>query len=1254
MLTIYALMQLIMANLTLFLNRKASTIRRSPVPALRAAALILMLTIISLTVLTSLGVGLPAFSSGFVLKGTTGYFEVPGFFHVNQSPYVLRYGDWAFVNVSNLIGVKSDVTFLVSPDVSLQKLQYQTSALVNGSGLVNATNLTNVTVWVDYNLSQFNNGSHVLTGVTISDFPIGLLQLRFSVGRVSKGISPVNYSVKLNASVLGQQIILDFDPVGEGGYKAGNLFLNASAASVNFCSSNNGNNAGFCQRLNDSSTSPTAAKSWLSTDGQRFGHVSMPLNGSFQLGYINISNPDSNDQYGGAYRAAGFNVMFSNDSTNGQTDGNWTIILTYNFSDSMINQNYTNASNPLGGAGTWTRWVRINITSGLPNGPNDGIGLAEVEGYAWNGSETLPFPSFVQNSSNNTSPQFGQVMQYSVNVTANTGSLAGGFVTLIHNITTYGTYTNVTAPMSGTNFNVTFNITNNLKYSGSSNLNQTGINITANNSVNSINMTLAALFTIGNTAPTCTWAYPNSNALILSGNVSLNASCTDPEASTLTYYWHVNGTFNKTTNAINTTINFTKGNYVANVSATDGTAYAPNVTITFDLANNITVHHQAQYINRTTLHTTNISIAFTDPDGAADILNYSCTTTAGACSQVSNDSSGNLRNFTFNLTGAGLAAWTATITVNDSRGNVSKITASSVFPNTQSPTPSFTFPASNANVSSSNHSLNYTAGADADGDTITYYIFFEAQLNKTAAGNTTMNFSSRETTLINLSAYDGANWSVNVTLNYSVDITFPSQSIGSNDRNSTGFYNRTSVTLNYTWTEAHNSSVFIRNGSRGTVSNTTPTMNASYFRFTFAALDDANYTFSAWMNDTAGNVNETANITIFVDTTPPNITVQRPGDLGGDNLSRAWITLNVTVTEVYNRNLTVTLWNNATINHVNISMFNTSPSSNLVNFTGLADGRYNVTISANDTAGNTNQTANITFLIDTIPPIIENGSISPATATVGNPFTVHANISENNVRAVTATIAGANYTMTESSPGSNRYNVTFTGTNLVGNYVITDFYINDTSGNDNHTTTSLTFTATVTQTATGGGGGGGGGGGSLATVTTANGTIQIILNGTFTAKPASIERYDAYFPSGDGKKTWRFKAEANAAVKACVTTNGFYCTIGSNDKTEITIKRDYQLSGLANTYEGTVTLLSETGDNAFRIPVKFTAINLGITLPINVPGLHVLPSALAWHKPENNGSAQPRIWPLILLASSSSLPILNKAITRRKNRKKMR
>ncbi|MEK6910960.1 MAG: LamG-like jellyroll fold domain-containing protein [Nanoarchaeota archaeon] len=147
------------------------------------------------------------------------------------------------------------------------------------------------------------------------------------------------------------------------------------------------------------------------------------------------------------------------------------------------------------------------------------------------------------------------------------------------------------------------------------------------------------------------------------------------------------------------------------------------------------------------------------------------------------------------------------------------------------------------------------------------------------------------------------------------------------------------------------------------------------------------YTFKVYANDTAGNNNNTANVTFSIDLTSPIVTIINPQTAFYNSSS---ITFNVSLNE--NGSVRYSLDNGLT----NYSMTgNASGTGFNATNTSIADGTYNFKVYSNDTAGNTNLTSNITFYVDTTKPAISFIGNTPADASSQSATAIVVNVSSN-------------------------------------------------------------------------------------------------------------------------------------------------------------------------------------------------------------------------------------------------------------------
>jgi hypothetical protein len=227
-------------------------------------------------------------------------------------------------------------------------------------------------------------------------------------------------------------------------------------------------------------------------------------------------------------------------------------------------------------------------------------------------------------------------------------------------------------------------------------------------------------------------------------------------------------------------------------------------------------------------------------------------------------------------------------------------------------------------------------------------------------------------------------------------------------------------------------------------------------------VQDGNYTFRAYANDTVGNQgNSSVNFT--VDNTAPFIQILRP--LNGSRWNSNF-NLNVTIQNTRINASTYNITNST--GYVVQSNSNNSINSNyfawtdLVNVTSLPSGTYVINAYAKDSIGY-ETTENSTFIIDKAPPQYSNLVASPASPTIYSPtqaYQFNATWTDNlAVGAVIFEFNGTNYT--DATSVGSVFSKNFTGLS-VGTYNY-KWYANDTTGNWNSTGT---FTYTINKAPT--------------------------------------------------------------------------------------------------------------------------------------------------------------------------------------------
>ncbi|WP_258559428.1 Ig-like domain-containing protein, partial [Methanococcus maripaludis] len=214
-------------------------------------------------------------------------------------------------------------------------------------------------------------------------------------------------------------------------------------------------------------------------------------------------------------------------------------------------------------------------------------------------------------------------------------------------------------------------------------------------------------------------------------------------------------------------------------------------------------------------------------------------------------------------------------------------------------------------------------------------------------------------------------------------------------------------------------------------------------------------TVKIYANDLARNVNSSENLTFRVDLTDPVIKINT---VEGEYFNNGSNVLNFSVNEDYLDSVTA-------FNGSSEILLNNS-TGNYLNSAELADGVYNVTMYANDTASNkVNKT--VRFTIDTVnPEVTINTPVNGTTFTTSSAaINVTANDSLSNVSSVIAKIGNVG-NVTLSFDGN--YYTGNTGTLSNGNYEIT-VYATDLAGNVN-SSENVTITVAVPSSSSGGGG----------------------------------------------------------------------------------------------------------------------------------------------------------------------------------------
>ena len=288
----------------------------------------------------------------------------------------------------------------------------------------------------------------------------------------------------------------------------------------------------------------------------------------------------------------------------------------------------------------------------------------------------------------------------------------------------------------------------------------------------------------------------------------------------------------------------------------------------------------------------------------------------------------------------------------------------------------------------------------------------------------------------------GTNSSGSVRLNVSVvDLTSSIDKVYFNVTNSTGTQNS-----------------ILTGGRQGTTDFFNVTLTTSNFV-------DGTYNITVWANDTAGNLNSSALTSdVQFDSTPPmvfNANITSP--TSSINYSTATIVINASIIDVLRTidSVYFNITNGAGVQNASIRATRegtTSSYSTTINTSHFPDGRYNITVFANDTVNNLNKSALVnSIVIDLTVPTITL-SCTPNPVVVGDVLTCTCIESD-----ATSGVKTKTFTVNPSTVNTGTYSTSC---------VVTDY-----SGNSD----TAFFSYSVSGTSSSSGGGGGGGGASSTT-----------------------------------------------------------------------------------------------------------------------------------------------------------------------------
>ncbi|MBI3036414.1 DUF853 family protein, partial [Candidatus Woesearchaeota archaeon] len=513
--------------------------------------------------------------------------------------------------------------------------------------------------------------------------------------------------------------------------------------------------------------------------------------------------------------------------------------------------------------------------------------------------------------------------------------------------------------------------------------------------------------------------------------------------------------FNITYNCTGTSLTAT----TITVSANDTRSNTTKTTVTLFYPNSIPAQrHDLLFVNYTNGAQFNVSYAVDDSDGAAEMMFRNVSITSGACSYVTNTTSGTLFNVTYNCTGPGASVATVQVNVSDINGTGTQSSLlANVYPVT---TPTVAHNIQFVNYTNS-HQFNASAAfldLDGSGDIIRRNIS-SANCNYLANAtsgnllNITVNCSGTGLTLqkLHINVSDTTGGGINTTESNN---TYPNQVPG--QRHDLQFVNYTGHNFSVSYAVDDNDGaldIMFRNVSTtsGTCNYRQNTTSGTLFNITYNCTGTSLTTTTVQIN--ISDINGTGTQSSLLTNTYPN---QKPAQT------------NITFTVALTNSQVNLTWNASSdadgdvINYyvlVNGTLQCYTADRNCT-FTPASQGQLLWNVTAYDGAENGTVSANNNFTFDSAAPTYYNFSSNASTVTTYNGSVLWViNISDN--RQIDA------YTFGFNSSGSfaNDTPVTVSGVTKFasatkqinatkGKNVCARFYFNDSAGNTNSTTGS--------------------------------------------------------------------------------------------------------------------------------------------------------------------------------------------------------
>ncbi|MBN1792981.1 DUF2341 domain-containing protein [Candidatus Woesearchaeota archaeon] len=305
---------------------------------------------------------------------------------------------------------------------------------------------------------------------------------------------------------------------------------------------------------------------------------------------------------------------------------------------------------------------------------------------------------------------------------------------------------------------------------------------------------------------------------------------------------------------------------------------------------------------------------------------------------------------------------------------------------------------------------------------------------------------------LNATANDTAgNDNATETRTITLDTTNPIINFSSGTESGGAFFARNWIYANTTAYDLHEANVTFRLYNSTYDQLNTTTLGPGNRSINWTGLSEGVYSYNTTITDKAGHQNSTETRNITLDIQPPSMNYESGTEGNNTYVNRNWISINVSATDINFNTLTVYAYN---ITGILVNSTTSGTAQLYVNYTSLADGKYLLNASANDSVGNSGSLGTLNVIIDTQSPSIDYGAGTESDGETVNVTWIYADIiaSDVNEENVTFRLYNSTYSqLNETTLGPGNRSINWTSlTQGTYNYNAT---IRDKAGNENSTAT---------------------------------------------------------------------------------------------------------------------------------------------------------------------------------------------------------